>query len=99
MSHTPGPWEMLETGTFPETNHFHGIYSENHPTGRIALVEGFDVTAANARLIRAAPELLDALKDAAETARHYYMLFHDDTWKKRLDHLESAIAKAEEIAV
>lgn len=60
--HTPGPWDMYETGSWPETNHFHGIYSNNHPTGRIALVEGFDVAASNARLIAAAPELLVAPK-------------------------------------
>jgi hypothetical protein len=60
-AHTPGPWECRETGTWPETNHHLGIYSDNHPTGRIALVEGFYAESANAKLIAAAPDLLAAL--------------------------------------
>lgn len=40
-------------------------------------------------------ELLDALKDAVQVARNYYMLFHDETWQARFTKWESAIAHAE----
>lgn len=38
------------------------------------------------------PQAVDALKEAVETARHYYMLFHDDRWKARLEKWEAAIS-------
>lgn len=47
------------------------------------------------RLIAAAPDLLAALKDAVQTARNYYAMFHDETWKERLAKWDAAIAKAE----
>ncbi len=57
--HTPGPWTYTPTAG----NHDFLIYSESEPTSRdIAIVRDFDE--ANARLISAAPELLNALQNA-----------------------------------
>ncbi len=59
LKHTPGPWACTPTAG----NHDFIIYSESTPaSGDIALVRNFDE--ANARLISAAPELLDALQNA-----------------------------------
>jgi hypothetical protein len=53
--HTPGPWEVGEHST-------HGPQGLNVEPG-IALVRGLGIApAANARLVAAAPELLDALR-------------------------------------
>jgi len=66
--HTPGPWSVTEHG-WSQT----GIYTDGV---RIALIDIYDEateenqdeleasTAANARLIAAAPDLLDALQEA-----------------------------------
>lgn len=43
----------------------------------------------------AAPELLSALKEAAQVARNYTVLFHDAKWQARVDRWDAAIAKAE----
>lgn len=50
------------------------------------------------RLVRAAPasaplaeDVVAALQDAVETARSYYLLFHDDAWKVRLTKWEAAL--------
>jgi hypothetical protein len=59
-----------------------------------------DLNSAADALLAQAPEtsgkadLLEALKDAAQTARNYYMLFHDETWKARLEKWDAVIAKA-----
>lgn len=58
MQHTPGPWLHQPTAG----NHDFLVYDEK--TGRdVALVRDFDK--ANARLIAAAPGLLEALTNAA----------------------------------
>lgn len=55
--HTPGPWTYQE-GTSP---HFHGtVYTEE--TGDSVAVTYNDEDGANARLIAAAPELLEVLE-------------------------------------
>ncbi len=55
MAHTPGPWTYQATAG----DHDFSVYSETYQRGRdIALVRNFDE--ANARLIAAAPELLEA---------------------------------------
>ena len=87
-AHTPGPWvwrdgRLIAPGRLPLI-HMSGDFEAN-----VCLTE------ADTALIAAAPELLVALKDAAETARNYYMLFHDETWKERLSKWDAAIARAE----
>lgn len=68
--HTPGPWKTIEHG-WSQT----GIYADG---AQIAIIDIYDEateenqnelearTAANARLIAAAPDLLDALKTVVE---------------------------------
>ena len=65
LVHTPGPWAVDDLGEdwFLETNHRWGIGAVESPTYRIAKVEGMGHgSEANARLIAAAPELLEAIK-------------------------------------
>lgn len=50
--HTPGPWTLL-----PDNNGW-----TLHANGRDITTEAFDCTDDDARLIAAAPDLLDALK-------------------------------------
>ena len=91
--HTPGPWEVSEFSAHVLANEtavckfesIHGMYP-NYTT--------------NARLIAAAPELLEALKDLLESAYPPHELddtphdFYDAAKKKA----RAAIAKAEEEA-
>lgn len=59
-AHTPGPWRVGITG--------HAVYQVNEPELRVALCSdleengGRSVEKANARLIAAAPDLLEALE-------------------------------------
>ena len=63
QAHTKGPWEVEKTGRFPETNWDNQVRGGDGM--RVALVEGFGNTPdANARLIAAAPELLEIARDA-----------------------------------
>lgn len=83
-THTPGPWHVDPT---------HALCIEG-ADGNVALVNLARASKADAHLIAAAPELLDALTDAAQTARNYYMLFHDEQWRERLARWDAVIAKA-----
>lgn len=59
------------------------------------LTAGDLVIAAAIPLLNAAPDLLDALKDAAQIAGDYYAMFHDEKWGDRRARWGAAIAKAE----
>ncbi len=89
--HTPGPWEVWQgtlKGTFTIVR---GIAHEGRaqlPT--LAQVHNYPgETEANARLIAAAPDLLEA----AELA---LVCIHEGTDKKSYDFVRAAIARAEE---
>jgi hypothetical protein len=60
--HTPGPWEISRHAT-PDYAPQYGVYTENNR--HIATVRG-DHAEEDARLIAAAPELLDVLQDVIE---------------------------------
>ena len=69
-THTPGPWEMGRHAT-PESCPQFGVYAENGNGRDLAHVVSAGTTRhaeteANARLIAAAPEMLQALKNARE---------------------------------
>ena len=91
MSHTPGPWELAHE------QHSRYCHVNSVDWGMFASVvvrmQGMDCDCpeglANARLIAAAPELLEA----AEKALHYMRLhkYADQAWA---DDLASAISKA-----
>jgi hypothetical protein len=64
FKHTPGPW-----ATLPPADSDSGNWEIEDGFGRTCVVFGEDTDAsANAALIAAAPELLDALKALAEVA-------------------------------
>jgi hypothetical protein len=83
-THTPGPWHPVTLGASPD--HAWAIDSELHEVAR--LPEWTDNQAeaeANARLIAAAPELLEALRN----------LTHPMASDEDLSHALAVIAKAE----
>ncbi|WP_375458853.1 hypothetical protein [uncultured Enterovirga sp.] len=84
-AHTPGPWERDRRGQLRGSD---GNYVVVWDAG-IAWGARSTVTEANARLIAAAPELLDALLTLVEQRGAH---FHTATaW----DHARAAIAKTE----
>lgn len=89
--HTPGPWKTdrnnVHTGRIATIHHCLGndwveVWSPKWP-------EGEEEQEANARLIAAAPELLEACKDALKCIRFQY-----DSCNPCINNLESAINKA-----
>lgn len=76
MKHTPGPWKCMESnftdeGSFEEaTIWYMGSGTDANPMRHIAIIRcGLRESEANARLIAAAPELLEALKALREKSR------------------------------
>lgn len=100
-AYTPGPWfaELVDLI----------VYDDSEKTGRtVAIVaqreeptEDSDVTSANARLIAAAPELLEACREAASLLGDIFnaLTEYDDGERERysrvFDLLDAATAKAE----
>jgi hypothetical protein len=91
IKHTPGPWvfDEDECSAIPalhlycadSKNPFHGSRSEEE-------------LKANARLIAAAPELLEALKEAIETIK--FLSTRDNSWGEQIvcEDLQAIVAKA-----
>jgi len=108
--HTPGPWKITAgydrstiSGGMGESGHPHVVAEVRHPTA-FRIDEG----PANARLIAASPEMLEALKDAKTTIDAMLSAIDDanDAWpsdnqKKwhefcaTFDKVAAAIEKAE----
>ena len=40
----------------------------------------------------ASAAMREALAEAIQVARNYYMLFHDETWKRRMEAWEAALS-------
>ncbi len=102
-NHTPGPWRIDNCAM----EHRKDLLSQNDgyhyiEAGRGFYGEGFDLSGylslADLRLIAAAPELLDALKDMAAGWR-YIRRVHGDLsgvgWDRAQYGAEAAIAKVE----
>lgn len=101
--HTPGPWSVPHFAK-PDVNcNCKYVLSDDH-MGAVASVhcsgEGsdwekhgdnprFEEAVANAHLIAAAPDLLEALKEAANSSGFQYMMF------ETRERINDAIAKAE----
>ena len=91
QGHTPGPWNMSKYGNDYEE---YGVYSETAPkSSDIASIKG----KANAALIAAAPDLLEALLEI-DTAADYCRgndrdILTSSSWVK----VKNAISKATEI--
>lgn len=88
--HTPGPWKLAEAvkGRYTKTN-LRRIRSEREGTEHGAVCEVYGIkdgteANANARLIAAAPEMLEALRVAEESVGDL----------KALEIVRAAIAKA-----
>jgi hypothetical protein len=93
MTHTPGPWRYRGS-LGPQSNpHLLGPHVIESATGiQIAILNGWrsELSEVNARLIAAAPALLEAL-DAMLT----HMGMDEDDWNKpTFDQARSAIAAA-----
>lgn len=81
VSHTPGPWHLLPKNPLCiESRH-----------GNIGLVNLARASEADARLIAAAPDLLEVLRDVVQ----YGGGMEYDDWRGLMKRAESAVAKAE----
>jgi hypothetical protein len=102
IEHTPGPWELIwEDGKY-------GVIGATTDKKLVAIVGNNphdgrnEIRKANAQLIAAAPELLDALTKAQQTIENAVMAGCDDpeTMEYALEHhatlinIRAAIAKA-----
>ena len=63
VKHTPGPWKIAEERFGTGWTDGHEITASDGDIARTYRGRGHDTDAANARLISAAPELGEALKD------------------------------------
>ena len=100
MNHTPGPWEIWSGAN---THCFDGIIRSPHSPNAIAFVDA-DVTeidddvvridpSPNARLIAAAPELLEALRNCIEFIEDAQIVEAQWHWEP-VKQARAAIAKA-----
>lgn len=83
MKHTPGKWNVTRTRATEDTHHHEVLARDTEYHREVVICECFPInddgqidseSAANARLIAAAPELLEALKIAlhrADQARYH----------------------------
>ncbi|RTW54554.1 hypothetical protein [Pseudomonas aeruginosa] len=97
QSHTPGPWEIerYSDGLIQIVGGIRAVSDhEEHVTTVVEAVTRGDE--ANARLIAAAPELLDALEDAVNRLTSSLILLKcdDDFIKKETAKARAAISKA-----
>lgn len=84
MSHTPGPWVVDSNGNYIDS-------ATGIPVARLSATAQLDD---NARLIAAAPDLLEACKAAvAVLGKEYYDQPFE--WRPVYPKLKAAIAKAE----
>ena len=92
VSHTPGPWACTYT-----SNHAHD-YRITRANGLklplVVIANDHSEQRANARLIGAAPDLLEALQNALEVIENE----GDAFWTDVADKAHAAIAKAKEQA-
>lgn len=90
VSHTPGPWHSLALGTHVRAADHSGI-------AKLATRNGnADEQAANARLIAAAPDMLEALREAWDQFEQMEKMFRDDLeFMGALSAVRAAVAKAE----
>jgi hypothetical protein len=86
--HTPGPWHAAQTTVYALHGHpLRNRFSASVQGGRRDDAEWGELLA-NARLMAAAPELLEACRDALDAG-------NDGDWQSAEKVLRAAIAKAE----
>ncbi len=98
LTHTPGPWKWC--GTQQKPKKFCYLSGQDFKGVGVAL-SGFTENKANAHLIAAAPELLEALKTLLEASRELdQSATHDGLDNcKAITQARAAIRKAEEGAI
>ena len=95
QKHTPGPWHLGQ-----DRNYEAALVAENGETvARAAWTGGSGCEleidkAADARLIAAAPELLEALEAARDTLKAHQMDYADSGYLTAIEDAEAAIARA-----
>lgn len=101
MKHTPAPWKLTLINPGPSKGSvFEHWRIGNEEAGNAIVAECYDWTLnkserdANARLIAAAPELLEALEDCYSELNQLAFLSGDNLAKPTLDKARAAIAKA-----
>lgn len=87
MSHTPGPWKSSGQWIFGPKSMPLPVASGYQDYATMPGGQHYDEACANARLIAAAPDLLEALK--------YVMSAHGEQLHDAFDMAQKAIAKAE----
>ena len=99
MTHTPGPWYAVDNGHYIDIKISDDIYAPSvADVSASKFLEGGDNSKANASLIAAAPDLLEALKAARIDILTLYSLSASgmaepaEEWVSEID---AAIAKAE----
>ena len=99
--HTPGPWKIIPPDAFkmdgydtPVHPSCVGVDNDNHSFGVNRLCS-LPNNPADARLIAAAPEMLEALKDALELIREYMPEFPSRDFNQRELAISKVIKKAE----
>lgn len=93
MTHTPGPWYAVDNGHYIDINIADGLYSPSVASVLPSqFLESGDNSKANADLIAAAPDLLEALKAMLEM---YGPRGGDIVWDGPDEYARAAIAKAE----
>ena len=97
MNHTPGPWREYAptiSGEIDENYRYIEADDPAAPTRRAFMLTGF-VSPADARLIAAAPDLLNAARDALDQFEQMEKMFRDDLeFMGALSAVRAAIAKA-----
>lgn len=101
--HTPGPWHVLieqsgQDGDFITRTIVSSDIKQNLSEVAIATTGSFDdeTEAANARLIAAAPEMLEALEEAKRIIEHHLndWIITTTEQEKTLKKIEALVAKA-----
>ena len=100
MKHTPGPWEYTKHATkYPDLFTYNIQQAQPDPDfNRVCGVTSELDSEADARLIAAAPDLLEACKIAANNLRDEVNGLRDESeedWDYEIETLEQAINKAE----
>jgi len=88
--HTPGPWRTVgnKAGSW-------SVLSGNICLAVLARKDCLEWNEANARLIAAAPELLEALQNLQPLVKRYLVLnINAAAWKSAFEKLEEAVSKA-----
>jgi hypothetical protein len=95
IKHTPGPW-LAGFNDVPYAEHDGIAWTVDAEIGGICMVDGpADCNEANARLIAAAPELLQSLQTAMQWIKAWDVGFlFDEEWADDEVKIKAAIARA-----